>query len=334
MNYTRSIICIALITAVVSHTPVYAKMYRWTNDQGNVIYSDKVPPKESKLERHVLNTKGHVIETIRAAKTKEQIALENRLKHLRREQEKIIARQKANDKVLLSTFRNIDDLRMTLNGKLQSVDAQKRVHERSLENFRENLALSRKKAAKTERSARKVPVNILNEIASNEEKIHVTYLDIDKTIEKRKAIQTKFDKDIKRFLFLTKNSDISAQELSDETAENKAANILGLYNCKNQEACEQAWATAKQFVVLNSTTQINFNTDSLIMGNDPMLATDISLSASKSKRQNNKVSIFLDIRCHQSTLGIEFCQSEKVKHIRQSFRSYIESKLSNVTVTI
>ncbi len=329
MIYSRSILCIVLITATVFCHPVYAKMYRWVDDKGNVVYSDKVSPEESRYERQVLNEQGHVLETVRAAKTKEQIALEKRLKFLRREQEKIIAKQKANDKVLLSTFRSIDDLRMTLKGKLLAVDAQKRVHERSMENFKENLAGVRKKAAQIDRSARKVPVNILNEIATIEDKISITYLDIYETQEKRKRIKRKFDKDIERFMFLTKSSKISAQDLSDETAEKKAAHTLGLFNCQDKKHCEKAWEITQQFVIQNSTTKINFNTDTLIMGNDPMISSDISLSASKSKRKNNKVSIFLDIRCHKSTVGIEFCQSEKVKNIRQSFPPYIENALKN-----
>ncbi|NOQ14233.1 MAG: DUF4124 domain-containing protein, partial [Methyloprofundus sp.] len=138
-NY-RSFFCVALMASTIAfQSPVGAEMYRWVDADGRIFYSDQVPANKSKLERKVLNRKGRVIETVQAAKTKEQIALEKRLKLLRKEQEKIIARQKSNDKVLLSTFRNIDDLRMTLNGKLQSVDAQKRVHERTLENLAENL---------------------------------------------------------------------------------------------------------------------------------------------------------------------------------------------------
>ncbi len=318
---------VLIASTLVFQSFAEAKMYRWVDENGRVFYSDKVPPQQSKRERNVLNDKGLVVDTVKAAKTQEQIDLEKRLNILRQEQEKIIARQKSNDKVLLSTFRNMDDLRMTLEGKLQSVDAQKHVHERTLENLQENLASARKKAALAERKGNKVPDAVLNEIATIEEKISSTYLEIAKTHEKRVSIQQKFDKDIERFHFLTKNSRINAQDLSNETAEITAANVLGLYNCKDQKSCNQAWEVAKQFVIQNSTTPINFNTDALIMGSDPVNATDLSLSASKSIRSNNKVSIFLDIRCHSSTLGQEFCQSNKVKNIRGSFQSYIDSSL-------
>ena len=326
----RPILFVTMIAGMLALQPsVYAKMYRWVDKEGHVFYSDKVPPNQSRLERNVLNHKGRVVDTVRAAKTQEQIALEKRLKILRTEQEKIIARQKSNDKVLLSTFRNIDDLRLTLNGKLLLVDAQKRVYEKTQEHLRDDLARARKKAARAERSGKKVPVAILNEIAQIEENINATYLDINKVLEKRKGIEKKFDKEIERFIFLTKTNKANAKKVSDETAELKAADALGLFNCKDEKNCQLAWEEAKQFVILNSTTGINFDTEVLVMGNDPMKETDISLSISKSKRQNNKVSIFLDIRCHKTSIGAELCLSKKVDVIRRSFRPYIESALKN-----
>lgn len=327
MAYSRTFFCLTVIAGLLAlQSPVEAKMYRWVDEQGRIFYSDKVPPQQSKLERKELSSSGRVVNTIKAAKTKEQIALEERLDALRKEQEKIIAKQKANDKVLLSTFRTLDDLKMTLNGKLLSLDAQKTLFERSLENLRENLASAHKKAAIAERSGRQIPVAVLNEITNIEAKISATYLDIAKLLEKRKVIEKKFARDMERFTFLTK-SNVSAQELSDETAEITAADALGLFNCNDQKICDRAWEIAREFVMAHSTTGIHFNADTLIMSRDPMSASDLSLSASKLTRDQDKVSIFLDIRCHNSTVGNELCESERVKTIRNSFRPYIQEHL-------
>ena len=324
------LLSLILIASMIALQPcVYAKMYRWVDKDGNIYYSDKVPPNQSKLERNILNNKGRVVGTVRAAKTQEQIALEKRLEILRAEQEKIIARQKSKDKVLLSTFRNVDDLRLTLNGKLLSVDAQKRVYEKTHEHLRADLARAHKRAAQAERSGKKVSQSTLKEIAQIEASINATYLDISKVLEKRKGIEVNFEKEIERFLFLTKTNKSNAKKVSDEMAELKAADTLGLYNCKDEKNCHLAWEEAKQFVILNSTTGVSFNTEALIMGNEPMKETDISLSVSKSKRKNNKVSLFLDIRCHNSTIGTELCQGQRVDMIRRSFRPYMESALKN-----
>ncbi len=102
MIYFRPILYITMLAGVIAlQSPVHAKMYRWVGKDGRIFYSDRIPPSQSRLERNVLNEQGRVVEVVRAAKTQEQIALEKRLKILRTEQEKIIVRQKSNDKVLL-----------------------------------------------------------------------------------------------------------------------------------------------------------------------------------------------------------------------------------------
>ena len=330
MKYPRCFFCVNLIVCLIALQPsVHANMYRWVDKDGNVYYSDKVPPNQSKLERNVLNDNGRIIDTVRAAKTQKQIALERRLAILRAEQEKIIAKQKLNDKVLLSTFRNVDDLRLTLNGKLLAVDAQKRVYEKNQEHLKEGLTRAQKRAAQAERSGKKVPVSILNEIDQIEKNIDANYLDISRVLEKRKGIEAKFDKEIERFLFLTKTNKANAKKVSDEMAELKAADTLGLYNCMDANDCQLAWEEARQFVILNSTTGVGFYTETLIMANEPMKETDISLSVSKSTRKNKKVSIFLDISCHKSSIGTELCLSKQVDLIRRSFRPYIVSAVKN-----
>jgi hypothetical protein len=328
MKYFRPTLYVTLLASLIAFQPaVQAKMYRWIDKDGHIYYSDKVPPKQSKLERNVLNDSGRVVETVKAAKTQEQIELEKRLAILRAEQEKIIAKQKWIDKVLLSTFRNVDDLRLTLNGKLVAVDAQKRVYVKNKEFLLEDLARLHKRAAQSERRGKKVPVSILDQMAQIEKNIQAADLDIGRAVQQREGIEKKFDKEIVRFMFLTKTNKANAKTVSDKMAELKAANTLGLFNCENEKQCLLAWEEARKFVILNLTTGINFYTETLIMGNDPMQETDISLSVSKSTRKNNKVSIFLDIRCHNSSLGAELCLRKQVDLIRRSFNPYIESTL-------
>lgn len=328
IDYRLSFNLILVVTLTGYLSPVHAKMYRWVDQDGNVSYSDKVPPQQSKLERKVLNEKGRVVETVQAAKSEEQIELEKRLEILRKEQEKIIAKKKSNDKVLLSTFRNVDDLRFALNSKLVSVDAQKRVHEKTLENLKEDLQRALTRAAQEERSGRRVSDKLLGNIAEIEVLIVATNKNIAQVLKKRQAIESKFEKEIERFIFLTKNNKSVQQTRGDAMIDQKAADVLGLYNCMDEQTCLRAWEEAGQFVIINSTTGININSDNLVMSLDPMKETDISLSVSKSRRGQDKSSIFLDIRCHKSNLGTELCQSEKVDLIRRSFRPYIESALA------
>ena len=105
----------------------------------------------------------------------------------------------------------------------------------------------------------------------------------------------------------------------------KAAVELGLYLCGSPAQCEKAWESAHQFVRTFSTRPTDINNEKLLMTAEPAADSDLSLSVSKIDMGNNQQQLFLDIRCRQSSLGMELCASDKVRDIRTSFRTYIEN---------
>jgi hypothetical protein len=300
------------------------KMYRWINEQGETIFSDQVPPEDSQYRRESLNEKGRVVEITEQAKTKEQLATENRLNELKKAQEKIIAQQASNDKVLLSTFRNLEDMQASLNAKMQSLDTQRNVAQGNLKRVEIQLETQQKKAAELERNGKKVPASLLNEIKQTEAQIQSAYAEINSHIEKKNKAKAEFEADIERFKFLThRNADTS--KTSDKTTDNQAVDQIGLYACETEALCTKAWISAHDFFKMHSTTPIDTDTDKLIMGRAPVNDSDLSLSISKIVDENKKQQLFLDIRCRESSLGTELCASQKIRDIRSAFRLFIET---------
>lgn len=304
----------------------HARFYRWENEQGKVIYSDQVPPEEAKHKKEALNQKGRVTEVIEGAKSKEQLELEKRLQILRQEQEKIIAKQKSDDKVLISTFRSLEDMQRMLEGKLSSIEVQQKVAESNLQRLQTQLQNQQKNAAKFEREGKPVPTWVLDEIADTERQIVLTNEEIERQKQRKVQVRKDFEVDMARFVFLTQSTE-TAERISDATAELRAENELGLVSCDNAEQCNQAWQLARAFVQKYSSTPINVANDLLIMSSDPRNDQDLSLSVSKMVRSGHKTQIFLDIRCWKSSVGDELCASQKVRDIRTSFRPFIEAGL-------
>ncbi|MFZ2404280.1 MAG: hypothetical protein WAW41_04025, partial [Methylobacter sp.] len=243
---------------------------------------------------------------------------------LKKAQEKIIAQQAANDKVLLSTFRNVKDMEASLFATMQSLDAQRNVAQGNLKRVEDQLETQQKKAAELERNGKKVPATLLDEIKQTEAQIQVAYAEINKQIEKKNRTKAEFESNIERFKFLTQdNTDPS--KASDKTAQNKVADEIGLYTCETDELCAKAWTSAHEFIKTNATTPIDTDTDKLIMGRTPATDNDLSLAISKIEDENKKQQLFLDIRCRESSLGTELCASQKVRDIRSAFRPYIEA---------
>jgi hypothetical protein len=323
-RYVCFVLC-SLLLCLAQNAP--ARVYRWENEQGEVVYSDRVPPEEAKQKRETLNKAGRVTEVSEGPKSKEQWELEKRLDALRKEQEKIIAKQKSDDKVLTSTFRSVDDMRRMLDGKLAAIDAQQKVAEGNLLRLDQQLQTQQKNAAKFEREGRAVPEFLLQDIASSEQQINRVRAEIEHQIQNKEQVRKAFEADIARFKFLTQ-SDVAAETISDAAAELKAENELGLVSCERAEQCIKAWQLARAFVQKYSSTPIHVDNDQLILGSDPRTDRDLSLSVSKMARAGHKTQIFLDIRCYKSSLGDELCAGPKVRDIRMGFRPFIEAGLA------
>lgn len=316
-------IFLACFFCLCSSPSAFAKnMYRWVDEHGETTFSDQVPPEHIQYRRESLNEKARVVDITEEAKTKDQQAMENRLIDLKKAQEKIIAQQAANDKVLLSTFRNVEDMQSSQYAKMQSLDTQRNVAQGNLKRVENQLETQQKKAAELERNGKKVPSSLLNGIKQTEAQIQAAYTEVNRHIEKKNRAKAQFEADVERFKFLTqKNTDSS--KASDQTTDNQTADQIGLYECATDALCTKAWLSAHDFFNVHATTPIDTDTDKLLMGRTPASDSDLSLSISKIEDANKKQQLFLDIRCRESSLGTELCASQKVRDIRSAFRPFI-----------
>jgi len=302
------------------------KMYRWEDEHGNVFFSDQVPPEQVQYKRETLSDKAKVVDVVEKAKTPEQIELQNRLNMLRKEQEKIVAKQAANDKVLLSSFRTLEDMNRALQNKLSIFEAQQKVLEGNVKRFIQQLQQLQQQAAEHERNARAVPQKLLTDIAAGKQQIEGAKQELDKLMDDKQKSVKEFKADMARFQFLTQPEG-DVRNPGKSLAASNAANSLGLFICEDSAQCEKAWKIAGEFVVKYSTTGQDVETDKLIMRTAPAKDDDLSLSVSKLESSGQQ-QIFLDVRCKQSSIGTELCLSGKVQAIRQGFSPYIQSLLA------
>lgn len=328
MNLRRLLfLALPLVVVVAAKEAAAAKkMYRWIDEHGNVIVSDQVPPEQQQFKREVLSNKAHVVDVVEQAKTAEQLEQQRRLDALRKEQEKVVAKQASNDKVLLSTFRSLNDINMALQRKMEAFDAKQRIIDGNIKHLETQLQQQQQQAADHERNGRKIPAKLIADIASSKQQIQATQQELANHNAEREKARTEFEADIARFKFLTQGNSDNAQANQDQATGN-ASGELGLFVCQDADQCEKAWNLAAQFVAKHSTTDKDIITDKLIMHLAPKKDDDISLSVSKMTQSNGLSQIFLDIRCRTSTLGNELCGSSKVQDIRKAFVPYIGTAL-------
>lgn len=302
------------------------KMYRWVDENGRVIFSDVVPPDQVQHKRETINENARVLDVVEKAKTPEELAKLKRLDALRKEQDKIIAKQAADDKLLLSTYRSIEDMQRALENKLALMDSEKRAIEGSRRRMEQQRLQQQQQAANLERNAQKVPDKLLKDIASTRQQIEQNIQEMARHESNRQSVEKEFRADIARFAFLTQAGENQKNQPA-QVAEN-AVNELGLYTCQDAGECDKAWKIAGEFVYKFASTGRDVENDKLIMTGAPFNDDDLSLSVSRLEKGGIQ-QIFLDLRCKDSNMGKELCDSEKAQAIRRGFAAYIQLQLAS-----
>jgi hypothetical protein len=175
------------------------KLYKWVDESGQVRYGDRIPPQYAKKSNERLNKQGVVVDTKAAAKTKEQIAEEKRLAKLKAEQERKRQEQAHQDRILLDTFTNEDEMVLTRDGKIEAIEAEIRLTKSRTEKIKKRLAQKKVRAANLERSGKGVSPQLQREIREAGRQVRNNSSYIANRRKAQQAIREKFETDIKRF---------------------------------------------------------------------------------------------------------------------------------------
>lgn len=314
-------ILIFTLAASLLATPVIAKLYRWVDADGKVHYTDKLPPSQVNKARTELNKRGIQVKQIGRAKTAEELAQEKELKRLRKEREKIIEKQKADDRVLLRTFRSEDDIIMAQDGKLAAIDVMIQIAISNIKQVKAQLLNMQNSAASWERQGKKPSKKLLGEIASSRQHLKDSYATIINREKDKEKIRHKAQQDLKRFLELKK---LRSEQAPDSAKKAIASQLDYVVVCPDAQTCNSYWEKAVDYVLKNTTTKIKIMGDSVIITAPPISETDISITLSRIARKKAQGEhLFFDLQCKSSPLGKKFCDSDQVASIRSGFRKLL-----------
>jgi hypothetical protein len=294
-----------------------AKLYRWVDQDGNVHFSDQVPPEAMQGAHSQLNKQGMTVEKQGAVKSAEQKAREEELERLRKEQQQLVAEQQARDKALLRTFRTEDDIILTRNGKLAAVDSQIQLTQSNIKRLKRTLASMQANAAKLEKQGRKLSKKHRENIAETQRQIEHSYAAILRREQEKQQIVAAYDRDLARFRQL--------RNLNEEKApipkSQPSVFLDTVVICSDTTECERNWSKARSYVQQHTTTAVQVDSERILMTEPPRRNTDLSLTVSRQPLADGSGErIFLDVQCRDTVLGTEFCASERVEKIRQGFK--------------
>ncbi len=317
MHIRLNTLIFTLVTCLLT-TPAMAKLYRWVDADGKIHYTDKLPPSQASQARSELNERGMEVKKVDRAKTSQELAQEKELQRLRKERQKIIEKQQAEDRVLLRTFRSEDDIIMAQDGKLTAIDVMIQIAISNIKQVKAQLVDMQNSAAGQERRGRKPSKKLLAEIAGSRQHLKDSYATIIAREKDKKKIRQKAQSDLKRFLELKK---LRSEQMPDAAQLAIASQLDYVVLCQDTKTCNAYWKKAVDYVLKNATTKIKIKSDSVIITAPPVSDTDISITLSRIKRKKAQGEhLFFDLQCKPSPLGEKFCNSDRVISIKRGFR--------------
>ena len=306
---------------ILAALPAQARLFKWVDDQGNVHYTDRVPPEVAERERAELDKRGMTVKKTEAAKTPEEIAREKQLEELRAEQKRVEAEQRALDEVLLRTFRSEDDIIMARDGKVAAIDTQIDVTRGTIAKQQERLTEMQRQAADLERQGKPVARKQIEEMDALRDHIDRNYAAIVQNEQSRQSMIEKHDRDLKRF------RQLKTPEKAEQAAPQAKARVALLDTvvvCKDAVECDRLWGKAQAYVRANATTAVRMTGKSILATAPPKDDAGYSLTLSRlPDRDGSGVRIFLDLQCRDTAPGREFCAGQRVSKVRDGFRGAV-----------
>jgi len=120
---TRPVYIATALALMVFTSAEAQRLYKWVDADGNVYYSDQVPPDQNDYARKQLNSQGVVIDRVDRAKTAAEKAEERRAREALEIMFREAARKRKEDAKLLSTYASANDI---LRSQKQQIDGIER----------------------------------------------------------------------------------------------------------------------------------------------------------------------------------------------------------------
>lgn len=330
MCRTKLIITAACALLLAAPLAQAQKLYKLYDAEGNVFYSDRVPPEYSRKARDEMNDQGMVVRKVDAPPTEEELA---RIEREQREAEarserlaKERARQEEEERTLLRTYSHEDEIIQALNSKLEGVDVLIDMSRGNLSNLGKRLLILQKRAADLELVGRKPDEKLLAEIAETQASLDQEKAFISEKEGEKEQFKSDFMGERERFLEIKQRRLQAEAEAQADGKEQKAEGSVSV-NCANPTMCDRAWSLAQLYVREFATTRFQVVTDTIILTQEPKGDTDLGMSISRMPGEDGQAELFLDVQCADTPVGDEYCRGEDAGTVRNGFAEYIKSRL-------
>src|SRR5690554_996690 len=180
-------------------TAVEAAMYRYTDQNGQLVISNTIPQEATQRGYDILSNNGRVIETIPAAPTEEEIAA----REAKKQHQKELESQREEDRKLLKRYSHPDQAVRAMHRKIHELEGLVQLKRGNISVISSQLDNEQSRAADMERAGREIPQATLDKIRRLESQIRDVEREIAAQQQDISAMKKEFEVDIKRLEVVT-----------------------------------------------------------------------------------------------------------------------------------
>jgi hypothetical protein len=204
-----------IVISVFLSAQAQAKMYKWTDEKGEVHYGDSMPAQYLKKEHSELNQQGLTVKQISAEDTDAQRAEKARHAQMAKEKADRLAEEQKRDRVLLDTYTTERDLVAARDARFEAVDSQIHLSESIISDSQKKLDAGEKLAKSLKAQGKPIPESLEDKIKREQSQI-ATQEDVKQSrVKQRKEIADQFNGYIARFRVLKVEQAKRRQELEN-----------------------------------------------------------------------------------------------------------------------
>lgn len=175
------------------------KLYKWTDKDGNVHFSDQIPPDAAEYARERFSAQGVAVEQVDRAKTPEEIAAEAAEAKRIADAERLAEERRKSDEALLNSYASEEDLTRAFNQRIDLLEQTVEARRIEIAAREKSLADLVARAAEMERSGKAVTDTLKTMITGEREEIdrQKRFL-VEREADRGKA-KADYDRDVARY---------------------------------------------------------------------------------------------------------------------------------------
>lgn len=305
-----------LILLLVATTAVHAQLYRWTDENGKVHYSDKIPVQHKHRGHSQLNQQGVIIDRVKSSLTPAQQQHRIQQKKLQLLRQESQQQRHNTDQALLEQFDSADDLIMTRDGKVAKVEQAINAMKNKASHTHDALAKQQQQIEALQTREESVPVDMIQKLLRLRHSVKQSDAEISQAEEKKQQTIDMYTQDLQRYRHLKQPQKYP----SPVTWEDESQPIEGVVTCSADKNCKTRWERAVAYFSQHSDTMVAYLTEEIMVTQPATREQQISLILSLiSEQSGERFSIFLDVQCRASVRRAP-CNSEKAQRVLQGFR--------------